>query len=100
MTYTLHHLPLQNFRYLSHLYFTLSTPDTLKMPVPLPSTTDKSSDKSISSASAQTAHDVEKSSTQSVASATHTEKTEAEMQAERLYEERMEEEYAKREGGA
>ncbi|KAL5372107.1 hypothetical protein DPSP01_013753 [Paraphaeosphaeria sporulosa] len=70
------------------------------MPVPLPSTNDKSSDKSTSSVSSQTTQDVEKSSTQSVASATHTEKTEAEMQAERLYEERMEEEYAKREGGA
>ncbi|KAJ4351480.1 uncharacterized protein N0V89_006823 [Didymosphaeria variabile] len=66
------------------------------MPVPLPSTTDKST----SSAAAQTAQEVEKPSTQSVASATHTQKTEAELEAERLYEERMEEEYAKREGGA
>jgi hypothetical protein len=79
-----------------NLSFTHSSIRRTKMPVPLPSTTDKST----SSASTQTAQDVEKSSTQSVASATHTEKTEAEMQAERLYEERMEEEYAKREGGA
>ncbi|KAL1593189.1 hypothetical protein SLS60_010797 [Paraconiothyrium brasiliense] len=55
---------------------------------------------STSSAAAQTAQDVENPSTQSVASATHTQKTEAELEAERLYEERMEEEYAKREGGA
>lgn len=66
------------------------------MPVPLPSSTDKST----SSAPSQTAQEVDKSSTQSVASTTHTEKTEAELEAERLYEERMEEEYAKREGGA
>lgn len=70
------------------------------MPVPLPSTTNQSTDATTSSAAAQTAHEVEKPSTQSVASATHTQKTEAELEAERLYEERMEEEYAKREGGA
>jgi hypothetical protein len=64
------------------------------MPVPLPNTTEKST------ATAQTAHKVENQSTQSVASASHTEKTEAEKEAERRYEEAMEEEYAKREGGA
>jgi hypothetical protein len=64
------------------------------MPVPMPSTTEKSTSTS------NTAHEVENQSTQSVASATHTGKTEAEKDAERLYEERIEEEYAKREGGA
>lgn len=67
------------------------------MPVPLPSTTQQST---TSSTTAQTAQQVEKPSTQSVASTSHTQKTEAELEAERLYEERMEEEYAKREGGA
>lgn len=66
---------------------------TTNMPVPMPSTTEKSTSTS------STAHEVENQSTQSVASATHTEKTEAEKEAERLYEERIEEEYAKREGG-
>lgn len=70
------------------------------MPVPLPSRAQQSTEKTTSSAAAQTAQEVENPSTQSVASTTHTEKTEAELEAERLYEERMEEEYAKREGGA
>lgn len=70
------------------------------MPVPVPSTTTQSQSATSSSATAQTAHHVENSSTQDVASAAHTQKTEAELEAERLYEERMEEEYAKREGGA
>lgn len=62
-----------------------------------------STSSSISSAIAQTAHDVERPSTQSVASA-NTQQSEQdeekEKEAERLYEERIEEEYAKREGGA
>jgi hypothetical protein len=62
------------------------------MPVPTSSTTGKST--------AQTAHHVGNASTQSVASASNAQKTEREKEAERLYEERMEEEYAKREGGA
>ncbi|KAF1955930.1 hypothetical protein CC80DRAFT_548991 [Byssothecium circinans] len=76
------------------------TPTFATMPVPLPSTTDKSTSATSTSATAQTAHHVEKPSTQSVASATHTEKSAQELEAERPYEERMEEEYAKREGGA
>jgi len=68
--------------------------------MPLPTNNDQSTPETKSTATAQTALDVQKPSTQSVASATHTEKTEAELEAERLYEERIEEEYAKREGGA
>jgi hypothetical protein len=49
---------------------------------------------------AQTAHNVQNAATQALASATHSEKTEQEKEAERRYEEAMEEEYAKREGGA
>jgi hypothetical protein len=72
--------------------------ETTTMPVPMNSaTTDKST---ASSATAQTAQNPNSTSTQSVASTSHTEKTEQEKEAERLYEERMEEEYAKREGGA
>jgi len=70
------------------------------MPVPMPSTSDKSQSQTSTSATAQTAHEVARPATQSVASAVHSRKTEAELEAERLYEERMEEEYAKREGGA
>jgi hypothetical protein len=77
-----------------------------KMPVPMPSTTEKSS--TSASATAQTAHQVENTSTQSVASATQAQKTEHEGESEKEYEERMkeeyaermEDEYAKREGGA
>jgi hypothetical protein len=68
--------------------------------MPLPTNTDTSKSVDKSSTTAQTAHEVEKPSTQSVASASHSQKTEEELQAEHLYEERMEEEYAKREGGA
>lgn len=63
-------------------------------------------DTSVSSATAETAHDVANPSTQSVASAStqqqdqEQDEKEKEKEAERLYEERMEEEYAKREGGA
>jgi hypothetical protein len=65
---------------------------------------------SVSSATAETAHDVASPSTQSVASASTQQREqeqdkkeqeqEKEKEAERLYEERIEEEYAKREGGA
>jgi hypothetical protein len=61
-------------------------------------------DTSVSSATAETAHDVANPSTQSVASAStqqqDQEQDEKEKEAERLYEGRMEQEYAKREGGA
>lgn len=63
-------------------------------------------DTSVSSATAETAHDVANPSTQSVASAStqqqdqEQDEKEKEKEAERLYEERIEEEYAKREGGA
>ena len=65
-------------------------------------------DTSVSSATAETAHDVANPSTQSVASASTQQQDqeqdekekEKEKEAERLYEERIEEEYAKREGGA
>ncbi|CAN9102461.1 unnamed protein product [Alternaria alternata] len=67
------------------------------MPVPMPSTTSQSIP---ASAAAQTAHNVQNAATQALASATHSEKTEQEKEAERRYEEAMEEEYAKREGGA
>lgn len=73
------------------------------MPVPMPSastTSQQGASATQSSASAQTAHDVQNAATQSVASASHTQKTEAELEAERRYEEAMEDEYAKREGGA
>lgn len=61
---------------------------------------------SVSSATAETAHDVANPRTQSVASAStqqqdqEQDEKEKEKEAERLYEERIEEEYAKREGGA
>jgi hypothetical protein len=67
------------------------------MPVPMHSTTEKSTS---TSATAQTTSNVGNTSTQSVASASRTEQTEHEKEMERQYEERMEEEYAKREGGA
>ncbi|KAG9194826.1 hypothetical protein G6011_04861 [Alternaria panax] len=71
-----------------------------EMPVPMPSTTSQSTPATQSSAAAQTAHNVQNAATQALASATHSEKTEQEKEAERRYEEAMEEEYAKREGGA
>ncbi len=58
---------------------------------------------SVSSATAQTAHDVARPDTQSVASTNmqqNDQDKEKEREAEMLYEERIEEEYAKREGGA
>jgi hypothetical protein len=83
-----------------HISSTFYETESFNMPVPKPATTDKSTSATSSSASAQTAHDVEKPSTQAVASTTHSEKTAEEREAERVYEERIEEEYAKREGGA
>jgi len=68
--------------------------------MPLPTHNNQDAPETKSATTAQTALEVEKPSTQSVASASHTQKTEAELEAERLYEERIEEEYAKREGGA
>jgi len=58
---------------------------------------------SVSSATAESSHDVSRPETQSVASANiqqSDQEREKEREAERLYEERIEEEYAKREGGA
>lgn len=73
------------------------------MPVPVPSG-DKPAEaqqQSITtSTTAETAHQVANPSTQSVTSVSQQQKTEAELEADRLYEERIEEEYAKREGGA
>jgi hypothetical protein len=66
----------------------------INMPVPMPSSTEKSTSSTSNTTQAENA------STQNVASTSHTEKSEQEKEAERLYEERMEEEYAKREGGA
>ncbi|KAI5378714.1 hypothetical protein CC77DRAFT_1061785 [Alternaria alternata] len=77
-----------------------SSQTTARMPVPMPSTTSQSTPATQSSAAAQTAHNVQNAATQALASATHSEKTEQEKEAERRYEEAMEEEYAKREGGA
>ena len=71
----------------------------LNMPVPIPSNTNTPQSQT-STATAETAHQVHHSSNQSVASASHAQKTQQELKNERLYEERMEEEYAKREGGA
>ena len=68
------------------------------MPVPIPTSEDKSQT-STTSATANTGHEVQNSSNQSVASTTQ-QKTKEELEADRLYEERIEEEYAKREGGA
>jgi hypothetical protein len=67
------------------------------MPVPMPSKTEKSTS---AGATAQTAPHVGNAATQSVASASSTQKTEKDEEALRRYEELMEEEYAKREGGA
>jgi hypothetical protein len=63
----------------------------------MPSTTEKSTS---APATAQTTNHVENASTQSVASAAQAQKTEAEKKAEEEYEENIELEYAKREGGA
>jgi len=65
------------------------------MPVPMPSTSEKST--SNTSATTQTGNSA---STPSGANAPQTQKTQAELDAEKRYEEAMEEEYAKREGGA
>ncbi|KAF2263317.1 hypothetical protein CC78DRAFT_581598 [Lojkania enalia] len=73
-----------------------------KMPVPVHSSEKSSASqpRTTSSTTANTAREVPNPSTQSVTSANQQQKTEAELEAERLYEERIEEEYAKREGGA
>ena len=66
------------------------------MPIPIDATTEKpsASETSQDSQSATTVSD------QNSAMAQQTTKSEAELAAEKLYEERIEEEYAKREGGA
>jgi hypothetical protein len=69
------------------------------MPVTVPTTQDKSQEPTTTSATANTAHEVENSSTQSVASSTQ-QKTKEELEADERYKELIEEEYAKREGGA
>lgn len=66
------------------------------MPVPMPSATEKSTTTN-PSATSQTGHNAP---TESGASANNTQKTQEELDAEKRYEEAMEEEYAKREGGA
>ena len=81
-------------------------PPIIKMPVPVPSAAsgEAPTSQTSTSATANTTHEVQNSSTQSVASANQqqksNEKSDAEFEADRLYEERIEEEYAKREGGA
>jgi hypothetical protein len=79
--------------YLLHI-----TKTSIIMPASMNSTDKPQTTKT--SASSETAHTVENPSTQSVASTTHSQKTEQEREAERRYEEAIEEEYAKREGGA
>jgi hypothetical protein len=66
------------------------------MPIPVDATTEKPS-------TSETSEDSQPSTTvsnQNSGMAQQTTKTEAELAAEKLYEERIEEEYAKREGGA
>lgn len=76
------------------------------MPVPMPINSNPDSTSSTQSSTAAQTHQSSNANgaNQSVASSAHTQqqsgKTEQELEAERLYEERMEEEYAKREGGA
>jgi hypothetical protein len=66
------------------------------MPVPMPSATEKSTTTN-TSATTQTGNNA---FPQSGASVNTTQKTQEERDAEKRYEEAMEEEYAKREGGA
>jgi hypothetical protein len=82
-------IPTTIHTYQSHL--------PINMPVPMHSTSEKSTSTPVT---AQTSSTTGNTSTTSAASAMHTEKTEHEKEMERQYEERMEEEYAKREGGA
>ena len=70
------------------------------MPVPMPSTTSQSTPATQSSAAAQAQNDIQNVATRALADANNGEKTEQEKEAEKRYEEAMEEEYAKREGGA
>lgn len=69
------------------------------MPIPVHTNTEKpsTSETNPSSASSQATADV---SNQGSGAAQQMTKSEAELAAEKLYEERIEEEYAKREGGA
>jgi len=73
---------------------------TIKMPVPMPSATSQSNSATQSSAAAQAQNDIQNAATRALANANNGEKTEQEKEAEKRYEEAMEEEYAKREGGA
>lgn len=68
------------------------------MPIPMAGETPSNS--SIESNPATDAAVLSPSTTQAAADASPQTKTEAEEAADRLYEERIEEEYAKREGGA
>jgi len=66
------------------------------MPIPVNATTEKPS----TSETSQDSQHVATVSGQNSGMAQQTTKSEAELAAEKLYEERIEEEYAKREGGA
>ncbi len=66
------------------------------MPIPVQTTTEKPS----TSETSQNSQPVATVSGQNSGMAQQTTKSEAELAAEKLYEERIEEEYAKREGGA
>jgi len=68
------------------------------MPIPTYNTTDAAQEAKIAETSS-TAQEATGAGVNTGAGTTR-EKTEAEREADRLYEERMEEEYAKREGGA
>lgn len=89
------------------------TPSTMPVPMPSNSSSEKSDSTSSntttqqSSAAAQAIQDIGRSANEALASAGigggqqgQGEKSEAEKEAERRYEEAMEDEYAKREGGA
>jgi len=84
-----------------NLYTPHTSPNpTTKMPVPMPSATSQSNSATQSSAAAQARNDIQNAATRALANANNGEKTEQEKEAEKRYEEAMEEEYAKREGGA
>ncbi|KAF2129215.1 hypothetical protein P153DRAFT_385434 [Dothidotthia symphoricarpi CBS 119687] len=101
-----HHMPSRSFQpHLPVRTATMTTKTTsfpkrkpeieTNMPVPVPSsTTAQSTSTSATTTQAQTQDG------QHVERVNAHEKTEAEREADRLYEERMEDEYAKREGGA
>lgn len=69
------------------------------MPVPIQTSTEKPS-KTTTSETAQPASKASNQPSQIGSTGQQQTKSEAELAAERLYEERIEEEYAKREGGA